>query len=63
MEGECIFTVDGVNYKAIFYYGYNNHYYATIYNDDTGAYLGQINDITQGESSTQKRLNNFVQSL
>lgn len=63
MEGELIFKVGNVNYKATFYYGYNSHYYATIYNNDNGTYMGQIDDIQQHEQNTMNRLTEFVKSF
>ena len=60
MEGDKIFTIDGVRYKCTFMYGYNDHYYGTVYNDETGRYIGQLVDIRKCDSEVEERVTNFV---
>lgn len=59
---EKIFNISGVNYKCIFMYGYNDHYYATVYNDDEGRYIGQIVDIESCDKNVERRLINFLKT-
>ena len=54
MEGDKFFTVDGVRYKCTFMYGYNSHYYGTVYNDESGRYIGQLVDIRINYSDVEK---------
>lgn len=63
MEGEKNFKIDGINIKCVGYYGYNNHYYVTMYNDDSGEYLGQLTDAKLSESNIEKRITDFVKSV
>lgn len=63
MEGEKKFKIDGINIKCVGYYGYNNHYYVTMYNDDSGEYLGQLTDAKLSESNIEKRITDFVKSV
>lgn len=63
MEGEKKVKVNGMNVKCLGYYGYNNHYYVTLFNDDSGQYLGELVDCQLHDSNFQKRLETFVNSL
>lgn len=60
MEGEKFFNINGVEYKAVFMYGYNGHYYCTVYNNESGRYLGQIVDIRKSDYDVEKRIAKFV---
>lgn len=62
MEGEKLFTVDGVRYKCTFMYGYNSHYYGTVYNDETGRYIGQLTDIRIHDDDVEKRIIEFIKN-
>lgn len=44
MEGEKFIIINDVEYKCVFFYGYNDHYYATIYDNSNGGYIGQLED-------------------
>lgn len=63
MEGEKLFTIDGIEYKCVFMYGYNSHSYATVYNNKNGQYLGQIVDINKNDSNVGERLNDFLKTI
>lgn len=60
MEGEKNLVVNGVNIKCIGYYGYNNHYYVTLYNDDSGAYMGQLVDAKISDSNLEAKIEKLV---
>lgn len=45
MEGEKFIKVDDVEYKCVFFYGYNDKYYATIYDNNDGRYVGQLENV------------------
>lgn len=62
MDGEKIFVIDGTQYKCIFMYGYNSHHYATVYENETGKYLGQLVDIESDDSDIEKRVKEFVKN-
>lgn len=62
MEGDKFFTVDGVRYKCTFMYGYNSHYYGTVYNDESGRYIGQLVDIKIDDYNVEKRVTEFIKN-
>ena len=53
MEGERLLMVGGVEYKCVFFYGYNNHYYVTVYNNEDGSYIGQLVDTDKKISDSE----------
>lgn len=60
MEGEQNLVINGINIRCVGYYGYNSHYYVTVYNDDNGSYIGQLVDCQLRDSNFKNRLQNFV---
>lgn len=62
MEGDKFFIVDGVRYKCTFMYGYNGHYYGTVYNDESGRYIGQLVDIRIDDSDAEERVTEFIKN-
>lgn len=59
MEGEQNLTYNDVVYKLRFYYGYNSHYYLTIFNNTNGEYLGEIQDIRETDD-WKSRVKQFI---
>lgn len=62
MEGEKKIKVCSVNVKCLGYYGYNNHYYVTLFNDDSGDYLGELVDCKITDSNFTVKVENFLKA-
>lgn len=60
MISEKLFIFSGTTFKCRFYNGYNGHFYCAIFNDATGEYIGEIEDIRDGESDTDKKIVDFL---
>ena len=56
------FTIEGRKFRCVSYYGYNSHYYVTVFDITDGGprYMGQINDLEFGHSNFMSRLTEFV---
>lgn len=55
-----LINVDGIEYKCVFRYGYNDHTYGGVYQNEMGKYIGQIEDIRMGDSDVVSRVTEFV---
>lgn len=48
---ERVIKIQSISYKCRFYYGYNSHYYCTIFRNDDGMYLGELVDVESCDSN------------
>lgn len=60
---EKIIKIKDQEYKCVFQYGYNDHYYCTIYLNENGKYLGELTDIKSHDSDLISRIKQFIEKL
>lgn len=61
MEGERLIVIDGIEYRCVFFYGYDSHYYTTVYENSNGKYVGELVDVmkTCGDRDLSNRIRNL----
>ena len=61
-ESTKVVKVNDLKIECIERYGYNDHYYVTLYDDTEGNcdYLGQLEDCRLSHKNLEKRVKDYV---
>ena len=64
MEGEKVLKIGNFTIKCREYYGYNDHYYVTLFDDTNNQceYLTQLTDCHIRDNNFESRVKTFVEN-